>query len=537
MRTAILGGESGKRGFFGGRHAKARLWLMGGGIVAGLVLSLMFNPWGLIALGVLPAIGYLLTEQTTNDTLLTRTQTKRRWEWRVKNNLHMFVPFDPDRWEELNQTAINADRKHRKDALRDIQVMRDTPDGVVGMSWLRSQVGQPGVQLHQPPFAEDYLAVTFRTAGMIEGIDSETAFDTAQAGFGRFTASLGAETSLARRVQTTARVLPADASTHSAWLQSRLDHGAVRLLAISYRQVIDRFRFGQLNQRNYITISWPIGHAFRTKAARRGEGRDGWAALMQEEIRQTRQNLQAAGFKQVVALTARQTMAVIRHLQLPLFDIDQVSDLSPYHGWLPSLDAWSYTTYLGEIEGTTHMSLARTARLSAGKIDTAERDIFWLDGLLTRMGKQIARTISFHQELYPQAEARAEAEADTSSDQAEQLRRAKAGALQSAEVKATQSAAERRQADLAPGSGIAGANWVGYITIAAGDKPALVDAVEAVEAAAAELGVRELDWLDTYQAAAAATTWPVGRGISPRRSSTTSRVRTLLSGSGPEEAL
>jgi hypothetical protein len=537
VRSSILGGETRSRGWWGGSVSTTRVYALciGGGL--GLILSVAFTPWGVIGLAVFPGLAMLITMETRNDTLLTRTVRNRSWKERTKLGLTAFLPYTDSEWERINAEALDAPRRERKEAMRTVRAMRDTPDGVVGMSWLRSSVRVPGIQLHQPPNDDSYLCVAFSTDGQVEGIDGEQVFDKAQESFGRFLAQSGSQQALATRVQTLSRVLNADPVHHFEWLRPLIDKHAPSIIGASYRQLFNRWDTASPVQRRIITVTWPLTDRFIDRAARRGEGRDGWVRLMDDEIKGTLAGLRIAGFKNVTALTARGTMATIRHMQIPDFDPQKVADITPYTGWLPSADDWSYTTYAAEIDGRLTVSLCRTARIDAAHMETSERGAFWADPLLTRMNRPVARTISFHQVITPQMEARAKADEDSTSDRADRLKKIKEGALEDATTTVTLSAAERRRADLSPGTGIHGSSWVGYITISAANREALVDATEAIEDAAGQAGINELVWLDTHQAAAAASTWPVGRGIRAEGRSADARVRDFIGGTGPKEAL
>ena len=77
------------------------------------------------------------------------------------------------------------------------------------------------------------------------------------------------------------------------------------------------------------------------------------------------------------------------------------------------------------------------------------------------------------------------------------------------------SAAETRLRDLAPGGRQHGVGWVGHITVSAPTKELLERGTRVTADAAVEAGIDRLRWLDTYQAGAAACTWPVARGMAP----------------------
>lgn len=538
MRDSHLGGDAAHRGFWGSKERSRIIWTVAIAAACATPLFAVALWAGVIGVLVAAGLAYLAVMPTPNGSWAHRKLKASRMRWRRRHGFDAFVPFNDTAWEELNQSALAATgRPARRAARRAVAAMRDTPDGVIGFQWLRDTVGAPGIQLHQPPHGEDYLAVVFDVAGQVEGLESEAAFEHTQDRFGGFLARFGSAQSFARRVQLTARVLPADSAVHEAWVAARADQSVQVAIAMSYRQLLDVFRRGQLIQRNYVTVSFPLTTQLWARARSRGDGWAGIVALIDAEIDQLAAALRTAEFRRVRPLTARRTMAVLRHLQHPGYPIDQVADLTPDTGWLPSQDEWSYTRYLAEQDGVLVQSLSRTARITADDLETAPRNSLWLHPLLSRLADPIVRTISFHVEISPQAEARQKAEQDVTSDDAETLKRRKEGQIDDAETLANRTNAQRRRDDLAPGSGIHGAAWVGYIQVAAGTPNELALACGAVEDAATEAGISRLGWLDTQQSTAAACTWPVGRGITPQPRSADARVRSMLAGTTHEEEL
>jgi hypothetical protein len=539
MRTSIIGGDSAHRGLFGGRISKPRLWALGSTIVATLALVLIIQLWALLIGLVLVGLAWFATIDTANHTVLQRRMKAQRWKQRQERGTTKFVPFDQDGWDMLTERWAEAStRQEKKDATRDFHAMREVPDGVTGMLWLQDGIGEPGIQWHQTPEGEEYLAVTFSTTGQVTGIETDEVFDVASAGFAGVIASLGDELGFAKRIQSISRDMPTDSAQHEAWMKANGDPEVPEKLLHSYKAVVDGVAAGQLMQRPMFTVSWPVTDRFVNRAARRGPAAAGWRAFMADEITQMHATLVGAGFKNVHALTARQTAAVIRHMQHPGFPIAQVADITPTTGWLPSEDAWSYTTYVGAPrDGQVSVSLSRTARITAKNLEVIERNALWMAPLLGGMHHQVVRTIAWHIEGSPQEEARHLAEQDRTSDAADQIKRRRDGQLEDVALEVEAEAAARRHADLKPGTGHTGAKWVGYITITDGTERGLADVSELIEEAAKKAGISKLEWLEVNSATYNAFTWPVGRGIAPGNVSIGSRVEQFAQGKEAKEAL
>ena len=109
-------------------------------------------------------------------------------------------------------------------------------------------------------------------------------------------------------------------------------------------------------------------------------------------------------------------------------------------------------------------------------------------------------------------------------DQADLIGQEKKGRIVDDETELALSAANRRANDLRDGSGHHGANWVAYLQVSTPDEDALAHVSGVIEEAADQAGITRLDWLDTVQSAAHATTWPLGRGITPPTRSRTMKT-------------
>jgi hypothetical protein len=539
MRTSIIGGDSAHRGLFGGRISKPRLWALGSSVALTLVLVFIMGLWALLVGVVLIGAAWFATIDTANNTILQRRLKAARWKERLRRGTTKFVPFDQDGWDMLTDRWAEAStREEKRESMQELHAMRDTPDGVSGMLWLQDGIGEPGIQWHQTPEGEEYLAVTFTTTGQVTGIETDQVFDVASAGFSAVVASLGDPLGFAKRIQTISRNMPTDSAQHEAWMAENGDSSVPAVLLHSYKDVVDGVAAGQLMQRPMFTVSWPVSDRFVRRAARHGEAALGWRLFMANEIEGMRRMLVGAGYKNVHAMSARQTAAVIRHMQHPGFPMEQVADVTPTTGWLPSEDAWSYTTYVGAPKGgQVSVSLSRTARITAKNLEVVERNALWMAPLLGGMQSQVVRTIAWHIEGSPQDEARHLSEQDRVSDIADQIKRSKDGQIEDVALNVEADAARRRHQDLIPGTGHVGANWVGYITVTDGTERGLADVSELIEDAASRAGIRTLEWLEVDSATANAFTWPVGRGIAPANVSIGSKVEQFAQGKEAKEAL
>ncbi len=539
--TRHLGGESGHRSFFGGTHSRTRVWLLGLFVLSGMVLTPLIGWPGLVVAVLGCAITFLMTVRTHRGSIVERRRKRGRWKARVKDGTDAFIPYEVGAWDQAAQALQDASSKDEVwRARRAVVAMRSNPDGADGAGWLQFGRGKPGIAWHEPRGEASYLSVTFSVTGQLRGIESASVMARAAEAWGSFLASRAVPSVLVSDVQTLTRVLPADSALQEFWVLGNLDETAPRDAIKSYEDVLRLTGDGAMVQRHYIIVKWPLTTEFYDTAAKHGEDRDGWRGLMRQEIASTVRGLTDARMGLVEVLTARQATAVILHQQNPSRPIDFVADVSPGQLGIASHDEFSAHVVDG-IDPATGDSAEwwhRTAKISADALATAPRTQLWVLDLLIGKDLQFIRSVSFHIHLVPAGEAKAAARQDRVRDIAEAQSRREAGQVDLDENGVALSAATRRSHDLVAGSQHHGAAWVGFVTISARTREGLAQSSRQLEETCSTgLGIERLDWLDSYQAAASGTTWPIARGLASTSSSFSARVYTRLAGKSEKEAI
>jgi hypothetical protein len=536
-----LGGESGHRSFFGGQHSKSRVAALAVAFVSGIILTPLIGWPGLLVGGALAGGTLLVTARTHRGSVLDRRRRRRRWSVRVRSGTDAFVPYDATVWADANQVLADAaGRKARWFARRDVATIRAMPDGADGMGWLQMGVGLPGIAWHAPVGEEPYLSVVFGVSGQLHGIESTTTMRRAAEGWGMFLAQRAVPSDLVGGVQTLTRILPSDTALHEFWVLNSLDPSAPPEAISSYDEVLRLTGADAMVQRHYIVVRWPINTTFQDEARKYADGRDGWRQLMSREIDATVRGLTEARMGEVVVLTARQVAAVIHHQQDPNRPIDYVADIDPTRLGILSHDEFSTSVTETRDPGTGQLLewWHRTARVSAENLATAPREQLWVLDLLVGRDLPFIRSVSFHLQLIPAAEAKAAARRDLIRDAAEVISKRQDGQIDTDETTLALGAARRRSRDLIAGSHHHGTNWVGYITITTRGRDELARASRQLEdTCSSGLGIERLDWLDSYQAAATGTTWPIGRGIAPHATTLSARLYRRLAGRTDKDTL
>lgn len=522
-RASVLGGESAKRGFFGGGPSRRRTTALVGSTAVGLVLVLWLDMVGVVLAVVIVATAVLAASGRAGHSPLERLVARQRLRDGRRRGTDVFEPFDSERWDELVQAG---DRRSRKQAA----AMRQMPDGADGMGWLDLRSGVPGVAWHVPFGEESYLSVAFEISGQLQGLESQASVDAAAEAFGRFQASLGSLSSLATGVQTLTRVLPPDSALHERWVLDQLDHGAPPVLLRSYDELVRHMSAGAMVQRHFVVVRWPRSAQFDAAAARYGQGRDGWRLLMRDEVESVARRLQVARLGTVRVLTARQTAAVIRHMQNPSWPVDQVSDVDATNfGQAGRNERDAHVVIAPGPSGALETWYHRTAMLPAEGLAVAARDSLWVMPILTGLRAPVIRTLSFNRIIVPTGKATRDARNDVVADQADRISRQRSGKLADDETDVRLSAAQRRRNDLRPGSGHAGVEWVTHLTVSARSRDELEANVRLVsEACETGLGQEWLRWMDSYQSAASGLTWPIARGIESTRQTFGDRLERRL---------
>jgi hypothetical protein len=540
-----LGGESGHRSFFGGTHSRTRIALLSIFIVSGLTLTPLLGWPGLLIGTAGCGLTFLVTAKTYRGSIVDRRRKRTRWKKRVQTGTDTYTPYDVAAWDQAEQAlrdakATKARRRAVWEAQRTLTALRANPDGADGMGWLQFGRGEPGIAWHAPIGERPYLSVTFMVSGQLRGIESSAVMAHAAEGWGSFLASRAVPSVLVSDVQTTTRVLPADTAMQEFWVLSSLDDSVPIDAIKSYEEVLRLTGEDAMVQRHFVTVTWPITASFNDAAAKYGDGRDGWRALMRQEIASTLRGLSEAKMGQVDVITARQTTAVILHQQDPSRPIDYVADVHPARLGIASHDEFSahVVTDTDPVTGQPVEWWHRTAAIRADAMATAPRTQLWVLDLLIGRDLQFVRTVSFHIHLVPASEAKAAARQDLVRDAAETLSRRESGQIDTSDTDVAMTAARRRRLDLTTGSQHHGATWVGYIAISTPTRDELARASRQLEeTCSTSLGIDRLDWLDSYQSAASGTTWPIGRGLAGRPPSFSARVYTRLAGRSEKEAL
>ncbi len=372
------------------------------------------------------------------------------------------------------------------------------------------------VLVHTNRGEQPFLTVMMSTSGQSAGLWTDAQHARAQAGFGALLADVAKDSRWITDLCQLSRTLPQDLTEHVAAMAdaiaapglhaSEKEHAVFQTLLHSYGEVVETAKAVCEDHRNLLVARIDLTDQFVAAAARVEPGPGGWAKLVRDELHEIRRRAPRAGLGRVEVLGERRTVAAIRALQNPDFRPDE-------HGGLSWADAFrSYTSTRREllVDGRwwTRIAIITPASLEAARLGPR-----FLAPLLVELEPSVERTVATRLHPVSREIARDRAAGDKTSDIATARTRSKHQQVDDGTDEAMMNASARRLADLKPDSGHAGLEWTLALAVQCRSRDQLEDACRAVDSAAADCSIRELDWLPDEQDLAWSTVLGLGRGM------------------------
>ncbi|MEV6349586.1 SCO6880 family protein [Actinoplanes sp. NPDC051851] len=503
-RTSRLGGEIRRRGLLGGSRSRVGNMVLGSALAVGIVFALGVS--GLAGIGIAAVVfgtAWLLTRQNpvTGRSPGRELALAVRWQQRQRRGETELVPVHL-------ATPMPAPQKkaERRAVSRWARSVRDEAPGLEEVEWLDPDGVGPAVLLHHPAGDRPYLTVAIEVDGQPAGLRSQRDYDRASASYGRLLARLAREDGLIAGVQSLTHIVPLDSAAHERWASDHIDRDAPPVLIDSYAELVRMTAGASEMVRHYLVLRMPLTARYAQEASRYGEGDTGQAALAVAQAEWVASLAQAADLRNPRLLTNHRLAALLRHLQNPDFPIDQTVDVSA-RTWLRGQRATRQAAVVDE------RWFHRVAAIPRSAVTPEPVGSRWIAPLLHGINTPVIRTISLCVAVQPAARARRRAREDLTVDVGERDEAARRGAIDDGTQAVQMTASAQRLADLQPGSGIHGAEWSGWVSIAATSMDDVMQATTTVTDAAGECGIGHLDWLDRRHDEALPTTWPVWRGM------------------------
>jgi hypothetical protein len=374
---------------------------------------------------------------------------------------------------------------------------------------------------HTPTGAGQFLTVLMGTDGLGSGLWTDAQHAATQEGFGALLASIAKEGRWLSDIGQLSRTLPQDFTEHTALLDAQLRppldtappavRAAYRSLLASYDRVVQQEAYRCEEHRNYLVARIDLTDAFQLAAAKIAPAPVGWAKLVRDELVQLISRATSAGLGRIEVLGEQRTVAAMRALQNPTCAPER-------HGGLTWADAFlSFSSTAAELiidsDRADGAWYTRVACVPLHGLEGARLGPRWLAPVLVDLPSTAVRTVATRIRPVSARAARASAVKDATTDSSATVTAAAEGKVDDGTGRTMLDASTRRLVDLAPGSGHSGAQWAMFIALQAESKTELDDACRALDEAAADSSIFQLDWLKHEQDLA----WPamlgLGRGV------------------------
>jgi hypothetical protein len=300
-----------------------------------------------------------------------------------------------------------------------------------------------------------------------------------------------------------------DATDHLLWLRRHLAAQVPDVLLESYGELCDLVRSRAEQHRTYETFRIPSGEALYRRAAVYGEGDAGIGKAIFNEVRSAMAHAEMTGSVTGYRLLGPAEMAaLLRHLQDPDYDIDDVDGVDLAHCW-QHLDG-SMSPNAVVVNGKW---LTRTGYVPAAAFSPEAVPVEALRALLRGVQPPALHTVAVVSELQDARLARGQARRHVAEDRARKKTAMEAGRVTDGEEDVLLEASKQRLVDLRVGSGHHGAAFALYIAYTVENPDEVLPTADIIEAAAADAAIERIEWLDKRQDLAPITTMPFTRGI------------------------
>lgn len=515
-RMAVLGGERGHRGLFGG--ARSRLeWA---GFCAFIAIAFLtatmtgFQWFGWVPAGILLVAGWACFTPFS------------RWGERsyaaVKlETLHTGHRNRKGTSSYLNQTTGNPEwvpAQTHKAIARGVKKAEKKPNfraadaplavGTVRFFDVPTGGGSSIVVFKDSTRKQGAYTVIVETTGMGAGLTDEDGYDAPYLAFGNLLSFLAGQSSLITHVQPISRALPTDATDHLAWMASKIPAGVADVLIDSYAELTEMVQGESEQHRSYYGLLIPESASLARKAARYGGGDDGTGQVILDELSRFAGRANVGGRTGIRALGANHAAALFRSLQDPRFDIDDLEGADLKTCW-QSFDGAESPEYIRVNGGP----VTRIGFIPKEAFEASARPVQMFQPLVKDVTPSVTRTITIIDHLIPAKAARAKARSDVALDKAGTDKLANAGVVSDGTDEVLLGASAQRLRDLRPGTGYQGLGYGMYLAITADTPQDLMAASDGIDEACSNSGIEQIDWLDGRHDMAFITCLPLVRGL------------------------
>lgn len=485
-RTSRIGGETRKRGVFG----DISLSLIGGFTLAGLIwLVLMVITSSIV---VLIGGGLILLASWQ----LARRQTNAGDSW-VKSW------FDRSWFQFVNGRGHGGTWRPQMGLPAEVGPMRE-------LVWSADRSPVAFVHQRHPKAAYgsgSHLTAVLEIVGGGDGLRMMGEANRRGEQFGQLLKSLAAPTSHVDQVDFETRVLPADPVAYQEAVSAMIADDCPVVLRASMDQLAATAADKTETYRSFMTVRMRLGDI--QASAGGGLNAEQTTVAAAEVLRSVVSRTQAAGFPVRTILGPRRYAAMIRHLYVPAFGLDDTNSLEVVtDGW-----AWPYTSHQQgvEVHGPTGSWWHAVASVPRDAWPIKPIGTRWLEKLVSDVNPRTIRTVKASHNLVHRSDARQHARIASTYDQAQLFAQRSKGQVSTGENEASESAAKTVLNDVQYGA--AGDRPSLRVAVSAPTLPELLKAREAMNESADKADLVRLRWHDYRHHQAMLLMAPLARGM------------------------
>ncbi|MFY0408620.1 SCO6880 family protein [Solicola sp. PLA-1-18] len=487
--VSLLGGETRRRNLFGS-FTGGQIAVMTGASVLWLVVLLVSQSFAVLVVGALGLLGlsWLLRRQDSSGDSWGRTRGEGLWFWlRRRRGLDVWSP--------------GGDLPTSVGAFRELTYADDPDAPPVALVHQRDRAQRFGPQ--------SSLVAVLEIVGGGDGLREVSEVNRRGSRFGQLLGTLASPESPVEQIDIETRVVPADPGAYAGEMAAMLTPGCPPALRASMEQLAAHGAAQTETYRTFATVRMPLAAVQARVVGRVASAEDTVVAAV-DALRVVVDRLERSGHVVRGVLGPRRVAAMVRHLHVPSFGIDDLDGLERIRdGWAFPITPMRDAVRVDGPDGPWFHAVASVPR------DSWPMDVVgmrWMQNLVTDVNPATIRTVKAQHRLVPKRLARGKATIGLTLDTAAIRSREKKQAVSTGEDEASATAAQRIMNDLL-GAGTAGDHAAVRIIVSAPDLGALTVARSAVSAAAEDSGITRLRWYENRHHQALQLGAPLARGI------------------------
>lgn len=485
-RTSRIGGETRKRGVFG----DVPLSLIGGFTVAGLIWLVLMVATKSLAVLIGGAILLLASWQLARKQTAIGDSWFRGW-------------LDRSWFKFLGRRGRGSSWSPEQGLPAEVGPLRE-------LVWSADRSPVAFIHQRHPKAAYgpgSHLTAVLEIVGGGDGLHMIGEANRRGEQFGQLLKSLAAPTSHVDQVDFETRVLPADPIAYQAAVAAMIADDCPVALRASMDQLAANAAGMTETYRSFMTVRLRLGQI--QAGAGGGLNAEETAEAAADVLRGVVSRTQAAGFPVRAILGPRRYAAMIRHLYVPAFPIDDTESLRLVtDGW-----QWPYTSHKEgvEVHGPTGSWWHAVASVPRDAWPINAIGTRWLETLVADVNPRTIRTVKASHRLVSRSEARRSARIASTYDRAQVHTQTRKGQVSTGESEASESAANTVLRDVLEGAG--GDRPSLRIAVSAPSLSELLKAREAMNESAEKANLVRLFWHDFRHHQAMLLMAPLGRGM------------------------